>query len=86
MSFINTFYKKGDCSSFKNYRPVSLTCVPYRVMETIKDIMVKHLEDNKLLSICQHGFRKHHSMGLQILECLNDWTETVDLGDSVDVC
>ena len=48
--------------------------------------MVKHLEDNKLLSTCQYGFRKHHSTGLQILECFNDWTKAVELGDCVDVC
>ena len=47
--------------------------MPCRVIEAIiKDIMVKYLEDNKLLSTFQYGFRKHHSTGLQILECLND--------------
>ena len=87
MSFIRPVHKKGDCSSFKNYRPIALTCVPCRVMESIiKDRMVKHLEDNKLLSPCQHGFRKHHSTGLQILECMNDWTKAVELGDCADVC
>ena len=87
MSFIKPIYKKGDCSSFKNYRPVSITCVICRVIKAIiKDIMVKYLKDNKLLSTCQHGFRKHHSTGLQILECLNDCTKAVELGDCVDVC
>ena len=87
MSLIKPIYTKGDCSYFKNYRSVSLTCVPCRVMKAIiKDIMVKHLEDNKLLSTCQHGFRKYHLTGLQILECLNDWTKVVELGDCVDVC
>ena len=52
----------------------------------INDIMVKHLEDNKFLFTCQHGFRKYHSIELQILKCLNDWTEAFELGTCVDVC
>ena len=86
MSLIKLIYKKGDCSSFKNYGPVSLTCVPWVMEAIIKDIMVKHLENNKFLSTCQHGFQKHHSTGLQILECLNDWTKAVEWGNCVDVC
>ena len=66
---------------------MSLTCIPCRVMESvIKDVMTKYLESESLMSACQHGFRKMHSTGLQILECINDLTLAVDMGNNVDVC
>jgi Reverse transcriptase (RNA-dependent DNA polymerase) len=56
-------------------------------METIiRDVMVNYLDEHDLLCKHQHGFRKKHSTGLQILECFNDWTEAIEAGDCVDVC
>jgi len=55
-------FKKGDRTNRENYRPVSLTCVSCKVMESIiKDVLVKHLEANKFLCKEQHGFRKGRS-------------------------
>ena len=49
-------YKKGDRHLAENYRPVSLTSVPCKVMESIiKEKMVDHLEINNLLSDRQYG-------------------------------
>ena len=52
-------YKKGDRSLACNYRPVSLTCVPCKLLEHIvcSNIMA-HLDEHKLLSDRQHAFRK----------------------------
>ena len=51
-------YKKGDRPLACNYRPVSLTCVPCKLLEHIvcSNIMA-HLDDYKLLSDRQHAFR-----------------------------
>ena len=42
-----------------NYRPVSLTCVASKVLESfVRDAIVTHLTENRLYAECQHGFRK----------------------------
>ena len=52
-------YKKSDRALTCNYRPVSLTCVPCKLLEHIvcSNIMA-HLDEYKLLSDGQHAFRK----------------------------
>ena len=54
-------FKKSDRSLACNYRPVSLTCVPCKLLEHIvcSNIMA-HLDEYKLLSDRQHAFRKGH--------------------------
>ena len=42
-------FKKGSKASPGNYCPVSLTCVPCKIMESIvKDDLMAHLDRNKL--------------------------------------
>ena len=44
-------FKKGDRSLACNYRPVSLTCVPCKLLEHIVcSIIMAHLDEHKLLS------------------------------------
>jgi ribonuclease P/MRP protein subunit RPP40 len=87
VSYISPIHKKGDPSCFSNYRPVALTCIPCRVMEAmIRDVMSSYLNEHNLISVKQHGFRKGHSTGLQILECVNDWTMAIESGKCIDVC
>ena len=86
-SIISPIHKKGDPSNVMNYRPVALTCIPCRVMEAIiRDVVMSHLNENDLLTEYQHGFRKQHSTGLQLLQCFNDWTAAIDQGYCVDIC
>ena len=47
--------------------------------------MIKHLNENTILSPHQHGFRKGKSVETQMLECINEWTLSLDKKDSVDV-
>ena len=50
-------YKKGNKSTPGNYRPVSLTSVVCNVLESIiKDAIMEHLEQHKLIEVSQHGF------------------------------
>ena len=79
LSHVSPIHKKGDKSNFKNYSPVALTCISCRVMEAIvRDCMMLHVTNNNILSEHQHGYLKGHSIGLQILECLNEWTQAVE--------
>ncbi len=55
-------YKKGSRNDSGNYRPVSLTAVVGKLLESvIRDALQKHLEDNDLITNTQHGFRKGRS-------------------------
>jgi len=44
-----------------------------------------HLAENNLLSQAQHGFVSGHSTCTNLLECLNDWTLTVQRKKAVTV-
>ena len=55
-------FKGGDKSETSNYRSVSLTPIPMKVMEkTIRENMVTFLSENKLFNPSQHGFMKGRS-------------------------
>ena len=64
--------KKSDRSLACNYRPVSLTCVPCKLLEHIvcSNIMA-HLDEYKLLSDRQHAFRKGHCCETQLTTLIN---------------
>lgn len=69
---ITPLYKKGSRLEVSNYRPVSLTSIVCKLMESIiKDKMVEHLDNNKLISKNQHGFVKNKS-------CVTNLMETID--------
>ena len=52
-------FKKGNRSCPANYRPVSLTSIPRKILEHIVyRHMVTHIEHYELLSDIQHGFRR----------------------------
>ena len=72
-------FKKRDRSLACNYRPVSLTCVPFKLLEHIvcSNIMA-HLDGYKLLSDRQHAFRKRHSYETQLTTVINDWAKILD--------
>ena len=69
-----------------NYRPVSLTCVCCKMMESlIKDDLTQHLQRNKLISPSQHGFMKNKSCTTNLLEFLEELTAEADSGKHVDI-
>ena len=79
-------YKKGDRQSPSNYRPISLTAVPCKILESlIRDQMLSHLTEQRLLSEHQHGFRPKRSCSTQLLEVLDAWTRELECGNPVDV-
>ena len=79
-------FKKNERSLACNYRPVSLTCVPCKLLEHIvcSNIMAHHLDEYKLLSDRQHAFRKGHSCETQLTTVINDWAKILDNRGQVD--
>ncbi len=83
---ITPIYKsKGSKTSPNNYRPVSLTSILCKLLESIvKDHIINHLKVNNLLYPHQHAFIGKRSATTQILEALDVWTNLLENGDSVD--
>ena len=79
-------YKKGKKEDASNYRPVSLTSVPSKIMESvIRDQLLEHMQSAGLLSDAQHGFIPRRSCATQLLVTLEDWTRLMENGEPVDV-
>ena len=79
-------YKKGTKGDPGNYRPVSLTCVLCKVMESlIRDVIVKHLSEQSLIRASQHGFMSGRSTVTNLLAYMETLTKLLDDGHAVDV-
>ena len=79
-------FKKGSRNKSVNYRPVSLTSVICKVLETIiRDHMMDFLIKHKLINPSQHGFLKARSCLTNLLCFFEEITKWVDEGSPVDV-
>ena len=62
---ISPIFKSGNPEHVENYRPISILPTLSKIMErTVHDQLYNFLEDNRLLSDCQFGFRKRRSTKL----------------------
>jgi len=83
---ITPTHKKGSRISRGKYRPVSLTSVIGKIMESIfRDKLVNHMMNVDLFCDAQHGFVPGCSRMTQLPITLDRWTELLDGGDPVDV-
>ena len=83
---VTPIFKKGSKAMPGNYRPVSLTCVLCKVMESIlRDSIIEHIEKYDLLRQSQHGFMSGKSTLSNLLEYLEELTRLVDAGHAVDI-
>ena len=83
---VTPIFKKGSRADPGNYRPVSLTSVPGKIMEVlVKDEMVSHLDKFKLIKKTQHGFSKGRSCTTNLLEFLEKVTCVLDEGHCMDI-
>jgi hypothetical protein len=83
---VTPIFKKGTKGDPGNYRPVSLTSVPCKMLETIvKDRLMNHLLENNLIRESQHGFMPGKSCASNLVEFMDFVTEAVDKGQAVDI-
>lgn len=82
---VSPIYKKGARNIAANYRPISLTSIVCKIMESIvKDRILAHLTQEKLFSNHQYGFIPGRSTTTQLLSYLNTCIEAIAEGDVVD--
>ena len=78
---ISPIFKKGSRSSPGNYRPISLTSVPCKLMERIvRDVMLEHLYSNNIIASEQHGFVMKKSVVTNLLETVDRISDGIDNG------
>ena len=84
---VTAIFKKGIKTDPGNYRPVSLTSIICKILESfIRDAIQTHMEENKLYTTsCQHGFRQKKSCTSQLLEVMEDFTSFLDKREDFDV-
>uniref|UniRef100_A0A8D0F699 Reverse transcriptase domain-containing protein n=1 Tax=Strix occidentalis caurina TaxID=311401 RepID=A0A8D0F699_STROC len=80
---VTPIYKKGRKDDPGNYRPVSLTSVPGKLMEQlIESTILQHMQDNQGIRPSQHGFMKGLTNLISFYDrvtCLLDEGKTVDV-------
>ena len=82
---ISPIFKKGSKNRAANYRPISLTCVLCKMMESfIRDQILAHLQNSNLLSVRQYGFISGRSTVTQLLNYLDKCAEIIVDGGIVD--
>ena len=74
-------FKKGSKGNPGNYRPISLTCILCKIMESIlRDAMIEFLLSKHLICPYQHGFLPGRSTLTNLLEYLETLTRLIDEG------
>ncbi|KAK4817671.1 hypothetical protein QYF61_023950 [Mycteria americana] len=83
---VTPIFKKGRKEDPGNYRPVSLTSVPGKLMDQIiLSAITRHVENNQGIRPSQHGFRKGRSCLTNLISFYDKVTRLVDEGKAVDV-
>ena len=83
---VTPIHKKGSKTVPGNYRAVSLTSIPCKILEDlVREEIQRHLEKNNLMNQNQHGFVQGKSCFTNLLETLEDITASIDEGSEIDM-
>ncbi|XP_030324193.1 uncharacterized protein LOC115600101 [Calypte anna] len=83
---VTPVYKKGKKEDPGNYRPVSLTSIPGKVMEQLVLVTIsRHIKDMGVIKSSQHGFMKGKSCLTNLIAFYEEITRWIDDGRAVDV-
>ena len=79
-------HKKGSKNKAENYRPVSLTSIMSKIIESmVKESIIKHLDRYALIRESQHGFTRGKSCLTNLLDFFEEVTKILDNGEAVDL-
>ena len=83
---VTPIFKKGSKAEAQNYRPISLTSVVGKLMESlIRDKTVAFLESNNIIKDSQHGFRNKRSCLTNLLDFFHHVYNQFDNTRAVDI-
>ena len=86
MVMVRPVFKKGNRDRAAHYRPIGLTCVACKIMESlVRNTIYDHLVVNNLLCSAQHGFRARRSTVSSLLLTHNEYVNYVEDKTDVDV-
>ena len=86
-AIVTPIHKGGASDSASNYRPISLTSMPLKIMERlIRDRMASHLASQGALTAQQHGFVAKKSCFTNLTCFLDEITRRLDNHEQAEVC
>ena len=82
---VTSIFKSGDKTKSSNYRPISITSILCRMLESIiKSAIMEHCKDSNLFTDSQYGFRERRGCILQLLTVFDTWSKYIDADIPVD--
>jgi len=84
-AIVTPIIKKDKKEDPGNYRPVSLNCIPGKMMEQlILEVITKQVEEKKVIRSTQHGFTKGKSCLTKMIAFYDGVTGWLDERTAVD--
>lgn len=78
-ALVHPIPKKGDGSDPGNYRPIAITSLLSKIMESIINRqLLQYLDEHQLLDDRQYGFRRGRSAGDLLVYLTHRWAEAVE--------
>ena len=84
-AYVTPIFKKGQHYDPANYRPISLTSVPCKILEHILvSTIMTYAESNDILCDEQHGFRRGRSCETQLIGFVDEVSHSLEKGGQID--